>query len=155
MSLSPLSIRTLAAFASLLVVVAAVSACGGSSGSSASSSASTPATTQASTPAPATTTAGAGGAVTAAAGKKVFKANCGGCHTLADAGTNGNVGPNLDDLGPDMATVVRQVTNGGGGMPAFGSQLSKAQIQSVAKYVSSTAGTEGSSSGSSGGGGAP
>jgi cytochrome c2 len=32
----------------------------------------------------------------AVAGKTVFKANCGGCHTLADAGTTGNVGPTLD-----------------------------------------------------------
>jgi mono/diheme cytochrome c family protein len=54
-----------------------------------------------------------------------------------------------------MATVVHQVTNGGGGMPAFGSQLSKTQIQSVAKYVSSAAGTEGNSGGSSGVGGVP
>ncbi len=79
----------------------------------------------------------------------MFTANCGGCHTLADAGSTGSVGPNLDDLKPDMATVVHQVTNGGGAMPAFGGQLSDAQIQSVAKYVSSVAG----SGGGSGGGG--
>ena len=30
-------------------------------------------------------------------GKKLFIQACGGCHTLADAGTNGKVGPNLDD----------------------------------------------------------
>lgn len=30
-------------------------------------------------------------------GKKLFVQACGGCHTLADAGTNGKVGPNLDD----------------------------------------------------------
>ncbi len=41
-----------------------------------------------------------GGAVSAAAGKKVFTTNCGSCHTLADAGTDGSVGPNLDDLKP-------------------------------------------------------
>jgi mono/diheme cytochrome c family protein len=147
--------RRLAAFGSLLVVAVAASACGGSSGSSASSSESTPATTEASTSAPATTTAGAGGAITAAAGKQVFEANCGSCHTLAAAGTNGNVGPNLDDLKPDMATVVRQVTNGGGAMPAFGSQLSEAQIQSVAKYVSSVAGKGGSSNSGSENSGLP
>ena len=33
----------------------------------------------------------------AAAGKALFTTSCGGCHTLADAGTSGNVGPNLDD----------------------------------------------------------
>jgi mono/diheme cytochrome c family protein len=31
------------------------------------------------------------------AGKQLFVQACGGCHTLADAGTNGKIGPNLDD----------------------------------------------------------
>jgi mono/diheme cytochrome c family protein len=148
------SIRNLAAFGCLAVVAAAVSACGGSSGSSSSSSASTPPTTA--TTAPATTTpAGSGGAVTAAAGKKVFTTTCGGCHTLAAAGTSGNVGPNLDQLKPDMARVVKQVTNGGASMPAFGSQLSATQIKSVAKYVSSVAGKGGGSGQTTGSGGLP
>lgn len=30
-------------------------------------------------------------------GKKLFTATCGACHTLADAGTKGVIGPNLDD----------------------------------------------------------
>jgi mono/diheme cytochrome c family protein len=30
-------------------------------------------------------------------GKQLFVQACGGCHTLADAGTNANIGPNLDD----------------------------------------------------------
>jgi mono/diheme cytochrome c family protein len=154
MRLSSLSTRELAALGSLVVVTVAVSACGGSSGSS-SSSESTPATTEApATSAPATTVAGAGGAVTAAAGKKVFTANCGGCHTLAAAGTSGNVGPNLDDLKPNMALVVKQVTNGGGGMPSFATQLSKTQIQAVARYVSSIAG-KGGDAASTGSGGLP
>ena len=38
-------------------------------------------------------------------------------------------------------------------MPAFGSTLSKTQIQSVAKYVSTVAGTKKSSKSSGGGGG--
>jgi mono/diheme cytochrome c family protein len=157
MNLPSLNIRKLTAFGSLFAVAVAVSACGGSSSSSPSStkSTSTPATTEpATTSAPATTTAGGGGAITAAAGKKVFSASCGSCHTLADAGTSGNVGPNLDDLKPTMAAVVHQVTNGGGGMPSFASQLSKAEIQSVAKYVASVAG-KGGGSGSSGSGGLP
>lgn len=33
----------------------------------------------------------------AAQGKKLFASNCGGCHTLKDAGTSGTTGPNLDD----------------------------------------------------------
>ena len=31
------------------------------------------------------------------AGQKLFSPNCGGCHTLAAAGTSGTIGPNLDD----------------------------------------------------------
>ena len=73
---------------------------------------------------------------------KVFESTCATCHTLAAAGSTGTVGPNLDQLKPSDALVVHQVTNGGGGMPAFGSTLSKTQIQSVAKYVSTVAGTK-------------
>jgi cbb3-type cytochrome c oxidase subunit III len=79
-----------------------------------------------------------GGAPTS--GKDIFVANCGSCHTLKNAGTSGNVGPNLDDLKPALARVVRQVTNGGAVMPAFKGKLTPAQIQAVAKYVSSVAG---------------
>jgi mono/diheme cytochrome c family protein len=86
----------------------------------------------------ATTATGAENA--SAAGKAVFTSNCGGCHTLADAGTNGQNGPNLDELKPDQATVARQVTNGGGRMPAFKDRLSAEQIDQVATYVSSVAG---------------
>jgi mono/diheme cytochrome c family protein len=39
-----------------------------------------------------------------------------------------------------MAVVVHQVTNGGAIMPAFKGKLTDAQIQAVAKYVSSSAG---------------
>jgi cbb3-type cytochrome c oxidase subunit III len=81
---------------------------------------------------------GKGGNLTS--GKDIFVANCGSCHTLADAGTSGKVGPNLDDLKPALARVVRQVTNGGAVMPAFKGKLTDAQIQAVAKYVASNAG---------------
>jgi cbb3-type cytochrome c oxidase subunit III len=89
--------------------------------------------------------AGTGGvAVTPASlgtnGGSIFKAECAGCHTLAAAGASGTVGPNLDQLKPALAIVVRQVTNGGAIMPAFKTKLSAAQIQAVAKYVSSSAG---------------
>ena len=73
-------------------------------------------------------------------GKDIFTANCGSCHTLADAGTNGTVGPNLDQLKPSLAIVQHQVINGGGVMPAFKGTLTPAQITAVAKYVSSAAG---------------
>ena len=74
-------------------------------------------------------------------GAKVFaSAGCGGCHTLAAASSGGNVGPNLDDLKPDFAAVQQQVENGGGGMPSFGGDLSQAEIDAVARYVSDNAG---------------
>jgi mono/diheme cytochrome c family protein len=77
-----------------------------------------------------------------AEGKTIFTTNCASCHTLKEAGTSGEVGPNLDELEPDMATVEHQVTNGGGGMPAFKGQLSGEEIKSVATYVSAVAGSE-------------
>ena len=84
---------------------------------------------------------GAGGAGDAAAGKAVFtSAGCVGCHTLADAGATGTVGPNLDEAKPDAALVVERVTNGKGPMPPFKGQLTDKQIQDVAAYVSSVAG---------------
>ena len=67
-------------------------------------------------------------------------AGCGGCHTLADAGATGTVGPNLDEAKPSKALAVDRVTNGQGGMPPFKGQLSEAEIQAVAEYVSSVAG---------------
>jgi len=79
-------------------------------------------------------------ASTAADGKTVFTANCGGCHTLGDAGTSGAVGPNLDQAQPDAATVKAYVRGGVGGMPAFGGNLSNAEINAVAAYVSKVAG---------------
>ena len=74
-------------------------------------------------------------------GAAIFKgAGCAGCHTLAAAGSSGTTGPNLDQLKPPQDAVVTQVTNGGSAMPAFKGKLSPAQIQAVAKYVSSSAG---------------
>ncbi len=93
----------------------------------------------ATTPPPAA--GGGGGAVDVAAGKSVFEsAGCASCHTLADAGATGEVGPNLDDAKPDAALVKERVTNGKAPMPAFKGQLSDAQIADVAAYVSSVAG---------------
>ena len=70
------------------------------------------------------------------AGKQVFSsAGCSGCHTLADAGASGKVGPNLDEAKPDHDLVVERVTNGMGAMPSFKGQLSDDEIQNVAAYV--------------------
>jgi mono/diheme cytochrome c family protein len=74
-------------------------------------------------------------------GAKVFlNAGCGNCHALAAAKSGGQVGPNLDLLKPDAATVANQVRNGGGGMPSFAKQLSSTQISEVAAYVAKAAG---------------
>ena len=98
-----------------------------------------PAATTAAASTGATTAAAAEG--DAAAGAAVYSsAGCGGCHTLAAAGSAGNVGPNLDQLKPDYAAVMKQVTNGGNGMPAFSGTLSAADIQNVSAYVSQNAG---------------
>ena len=63
-----------------------------------------------------------------------------GSHTLAAAGSNAQVGPNLDDLAPDAARVNAKVTNGGGGMPAFADVLTEAEIDAVSAYVADSAG---------------
>jgi mono/diheme cytochrome c family protein len=74
-------------------------------------------------------------------GKAIFQtAGCAGCHTLADAGSTGTVGPNLDQTKPPKSRVVDRVTNGKGAMPSFKSSLNAQQIQAVATYVSSVAG---------------
>jgi len=90
-------------------------------------------------------------------GQSLFQTNCGTCHTLYAAGTDGNYGPNLDVLlapaGPatDKATatqiegrVLNAVENGvdstttQGRMP--GGILNKEQAQEVSEFVARTAG---------------
>jgi cytochrome c6 len=77
-----------------------------------------------------------------AEGGEIFTTTCGSCHTLKAAGTTGTVGPNLDELEPDLATVEHQVINGGGPMPAFGNEgiLNAKEVKAVATYVSTVAG---------------
>jgi mono/diheme cytochrome c family protein len=83
-------------------------------------------------------------------GKQLFVTNCGACHTLAKAGTDGVVGPNLDELlappsptPPDPKTiqprVLSAIENGvGGRMPA--GILTGEQAETVANFVSQVAG---------------
>jgi mono/diheme cytochrome c family protein len=114
---------------------------GGGSGAPSTGTTSTPAQGTTSTPEAGTTSTGTGGTQQASAqGKQVFTQNCAACHTLKDANAKGQVGPNLDDLKPDQPTVQTQVTNGGGGMPAFKGTLNPGQIQAVSQYVASVAG---------------
>jgi mono/diheme cytochrome c family protein len=84
------------------------------------------------TPSPATS--GGGDA------KQLFVDNCGSCHTLAAAGASGKVGPDLDQLRPGPDLVDAQVTNGGGGMPAFKGKLTPEQITELSNYVADNAG---------------
>ncbi len=80
-------------------------------------------------------------AATLTRGKTVFaEAGCGGCHALDAAGATGSVGPDLDGAAPSQALVVERVTDGQGGMPAFASQLSEADIAAVAAFVSAATG---------------
>jgi mono/diheme cytochrome c family protein len=111
-----------------LLLALGLGACGGDDDDDEAGAATTAAETQA-------------GGGDEADGEAVFaSAGCGGCHTLAAAGSTGTAGPNLDELQPDKDQVEEQVRNGGGGMPAFGDQLSDAEIEAVAEYVSSNAG---------------
>jgi cytochrome c oxidase subunit 2 len=93
-------------------------------------------------------------AQTAAAGKRVFVGNggCGACHTLADAGTNGTVGPNLDRYlkGKSPAFIRRKILEPSSftekGFPAgvmptnFGSTLSKSEIDALVAYLAGATG---------------
>jgi mono/diheme cytochrome c family protein len=92
-------------------------------------------------------------------GQSLFQTNCGTCHTLYSAGTDGNYGPNLDELlapegvptSKEAATeiestegrVLNAVENGvdsstPGRMP--GGILNEEQAKEVAEFVGHTAG---------------
>jgi cytochrome c6 len=72
----------------------------------------------------------------AAAGEAIFaSAGCNGCHTLKAANANGTVGPNLDDLAPELAAIQQQVIKGGGGMPPYKGNLTDQQIADVSQFV--------------------
>jgi mono/diheme cytochrome c family protein len=89
-------------------------------------------------------------------GQSLFQTNCGTCHTLYAAGTDGNYAPNLDELlsptgpaeGSNIKSVEERVLNAvengvdssttPGRMP--GGILNKAQAKTVAEFVARTAG---------------
>lgn len=80
-----------------------------------------------------------------ALGKKVFleisSPQCALCHTLADAGASGQVGPVLDELKPTADRVRTAVTKGIGPMPA-NTILTREQVEALALYVSTVAGAK-------------
>ena len=89
-------------------------------------------------------------------GQSLFQTNCGTCHTLYAAGTDGNYAPNLDELlsptgpaeGSNIKSVEERVLNAvengvdssttPGRMPA--GILNEAQAKTVAEFVARTAG---------------
>ncbi len=89
-------------------------------------------------------------------GQSLFQTNCGACHTLYAAGTDGNYAPNLDELlsptgpaeGSNIKSVEERVLNAvengvdssttPGRMPA--GILNKGQSKTVAEFVARTAG---------------
>jgi mono/diheme cytochrome c family protein len=93
-------------------------------------------------------------------GQSLFQTNCGNCHALYAAGTDGNYGPDLDELlapsgpptGPSAAATIKAtegrvlnaIENGvdsstePGRMP--GGILNEEQAKEVAKFVAATAG---------------
>jgi mono/diheme cytochrome c family protein len=77
--------------------------------------------------------------------KELFQTNCGACHTLARAGTDGIVGPSLDDIlgqgtpETNKQRVLSAIENGvEGRMPA--GILEGADADEVADFVSRVAG---------------
>ena len=71
-------------------------------------------------------------------GKEIFlnAGNCATCHSLKDAGSVANVGPNLNEIRPDLGRVIISVTNGAGVMPSYLGVLSQDEIEAVSYYVS-------------------
>jgi len=71
-------------------------------------------------------------------GKDIFlnDGNCAACHTLKDAGSIANVGPNLNEIKPDIGRIINAVNNGIGVMPSQLGILSEEEIDAVAYYVS-------------------
>jgi len=63
------------------------------------------------------------------------KAQCGVCHILQSAGSEGQIGPNLDQLKPTISRIISVVTNGIGVMQAWEGILTHEEIEAVAYYV--------------------
>ena len=77
-------------------------------------------------------------------GLEIFNetAGCAGCHALKAAGSEANIGPNLDTVNLTEELVKEMVTYGLGVMPAYGEGgiLTKEEIDIVSYYVANSAG---------------
>ena len=99
------------------------------------------------------------GLAQARTGEQIFTAaGCAGCHTFSPAGSNGTIGPNLDDLaaaagerepGKSAEEYVREsLTNPeaflaegfGNAMPSYEGRLTDEQIQALVDYLLQTGG---------------
>ena len=63
------------------------------------------------------------------------KAQCGVCHTLQAAGSEGRIGPDFDLLKLQIPQIISAVTNGIGVMPPWEGILTYEEIEAVAYYV--------------------
>jgi cytochrome c6 len=79
-----------------------------------------------------------GGGSASGTPKDTFAGTCGGCHTLSAAGTEGQTGPNLDELKPNKALVLKAISEGPSIMPS--GLLEGAAADRVATYVADNAG---------------
>ena len=78
-------------------------------------------------------------------GLEIFNetAGCAACHILKAAGSEGNVGPNLDTVSLTEESVKEMVTYGLGVMPAYGEGiLTKEEIDIVSFYVANSVANE-------------
>jgi mono/diheme cytochrome c family protein len=94
-----------------------------------------------------------------------FATNCGGCHTLAQAGTTGTTGPDLDEAlqGMSAQQISQSITDpnaviapgyGPNVMPQnFGQTLQPDQLTALVNYLQTATGGGGGGGGASGGGG--
>lgn len=63
----------------------------------------------------------------------MFGENCSSCHGVSGGGGNG--GPPLTTSDLDEGDIITQIEKGGGGMPAFETQLTPQQIADIAAFV--------------------
>lgn len=77
------------------------------------------------------------------AGRTLFaetaQPSCASCHTLADAGAAGTVGPNLDEAKPSREKVLSALRQGPGAMPTYTDKLEQSDLDALADYVSTAA----------------
>ncbi len=65
---------------------------------------------------------------------------CALCHTLAAAGSEGQIGPVLDELKPEAARVRRVLQSGMGVMPSYAGKLEAADMEALAQFVAQSTG---------------